>query len=244
MFSTWYPACVAEAVVTTGCFERTTGGLRSPEVSRFPRDLSYIRGLYFENATDGYAIANVAESFDTRLLSTRDGGQSWTEVPLSTPLSGAEFVQVEGRIAILDRNNLYLLNPDGTLAPRSLPDVEFIEQSTFDGNDRGWLLSDRTLYGTSDAGRSWELLSELPINFVNQLIMNADGSGIALGSRYRVIGGDALSFTGRLIAETTDGGLTWTARKTDGDCGYDRRFFRVADDRLVGVGTELVILDR
>jgi len=206
-------------------------------------DATRITALRFEDAQTGYLLLYRGTDVRTYyFFQTNDGGLTWSDVDLPVSPTQGYFLEVEERTALHTAHHLIIRGkPDGDWGVRPLPDGHHATLA-FDGRNRGLLAADDHLYRTNDGGRNWTA-GEQMINGVDHLSIGPDGRGSLTGKRYGVVGGDGLLRLGLLIHHTTDGGETWSALKTDGECGTGRTFHPTPSGRLLSIADQLVMTE-
>jgi len=168
-------------VVTVGrwggpaVFVKTTDGGRTWTSRALEPLVTGIVDVFFFNERDGFAVGGLGVGYSeaeqrasrTVILSTSDGGETWTQRYVSTAVGQwawkiqfvtdqIGYVTTEGPTP----EGVVLKTVDGGATWRPLavaPGVAF-EAVGFVSPDRGWVGAFPTLYSTADGGASWKAL--------------------------------------------------------------------------------------
>ncbi|HEX6134258.1 MAG TPA: YCF48-related protein [Longimicrobiales bacterium] len=217
----------------TGIYRTVDGGQSWERLDLFdgqehPPDFSAVR---FADARHGW----IATRTNTFVLRTTDGGETWE--PMEVP--GVVYV-LANRILPMGVNGL-LIGSDNGLVHRTMdggntwqtvqlqhddnqvldlvrpaPDVVIAVVSYRYGRNA-------TFYRSTDAGATWELLSELPVP-IGAIAFRDANNGVATGND--------------VAFHTSDGGQTW---KRTVAAGW-RNAVQYVDDAVVGVGEDPHVL--
>ncbi|SFU60178.1 hypothetical protein [Alicyclobacillus macrosporangiidus] len=146
-----------------------------------PNDLPLGGSLQFVNATTGWLSTSNSTTGDYQLFETTDGGTSWREihVPVPTEFSGEQISLSLPQFSTANAN-------------------QGILQATF--QRYGSLIEHRGIYSTSDAGKSWTFVGEMP-GLGGLVSFPSTSVGVAIPL--------TPSKTFSTLYETTNGGTSW-----------------------------------
>jgi len=160
-------------------------------------------GIYFENNLSGWVVGDSG-----KIYYTSDGGSSWVAQASGT-------ANLLYKIAFSQQNEGWIVGANGTLLhttdgglnwnpvslgiTRELRDIEFVT------SQKGWIVGGLgTVLYTTDGGATW-LSKDVGTNStINALCFAPDDT----------LKGWMVSFSGKLIIRTQDGGETWTKKSS------------------------------
>ena len=179
-----------------------------------------IRKLQFLDSQNGWALSN------SSVLSTSDGGQSWTVRKSATqnPFSTMCFLSASVGFVAAQNYELFKTTDGGEtwtslpVAPpeaglRALRAVKFVNAQT------GWIAtshheSGEAIFKTTDGGATWTQQHVIP----QQGAVLNDVEAVDESHAW-VVGSLEPGDVGELILATQNGGATWTSQQSDGSSG-------------------------
>ncbi len=194
--------------------------------------LPAIRRLQFFSDLEGIAVGDVSDRCPTGLLSTSDGGRSWTPLPgdPSTGWNTAEFASAQFAILAGERGMLGSLAGGVVTSASPLAGLRGLKASSLDRPGKTvWAVGDGGLIvHSSDGGATWPAAdAALP----PEARMVFDFSAVAALNNDISVGGSP----GSVIWHSTNGGETWTAEPT-GETTPLHAIRRFKSGRRVAVG--------
>jgi photosystem II stability/assembly factor-like uncharacterized protein len=180
-----------------------------------------LAGVSFVDASTGWLPTSCAGH--PALYESRDGGSSWSRQRLGP----SDSPYREGTLGLpvftsprdgflLDKgvsggtDLLYVTHDAGAhWRPVNLPVRDFDVGPAFSDSLNGWLVSNGTVYRTTDGGGRWTAVSRVPIGSAESTSLRLDFATTEVGWI------SSTDPSAPLLIKTTDGGRTWKASNLD-----------------------------
>ncbi len=247
----WGRACVAGALASVVC-----GALPTADASIGYRDSAWQWGSPLPQGDDLTATGVAGGRWyaggpDAGLLRSDDGGATWVKTTNRAPIGEDpdEFQVIDrDRVVIRDFDTLKRSDDGGRsfrVLRLKLPTGSFVTGFTFESAATGFVAaSDRTVYASTDGGRTFSRRGELPEAGGGlgspaslDLVFSSPRDGIAVGG---FVTGEQRQNSVGVVYRTTDGGRTWSlqeriegARLLSVDFPNSSTGFAVGSDNLV-----------
>lgn len=122
-----------------------------------------IDGILFVSDTRGVLRVRVSSATpETILYATDDGGETWSQLPVTFDGSGYFDVPSANEIIFYTNNTFYISNDAGETFTETVPDIAFgdsIIDLSFANATTGWVITaEYVLYKTTDGGATWTVL--------------------------------------------------------------------------------------
>lgn len=122
-----------------------------------------IDGILFVSDTRGVLRVRVSSATpETILYATDDGGETWSQLPVTFDGSGYFDVPSANEIIFYTNNTFYISNDAGETFTEAVPDIAFgdsIIDLSFANATTGWVITaEYVLYKTTDGGATWTVL--------------------------------------------------------------------------------------
>jgi photosystem II stability/assembly factor-like uncharacterized protein len=173
--------------------------------------------LYFLNSQEGWVVGNtyidntpLQRGF---ILHTEDGGESWERQDMDEMAQAIHFITPENGFLVGLHNALLETKDGGKNWISRFKRGYRLTDVTFRPGGKGWIAANSDqqskfatgmtqILQTTDAGQTWELISELPSSASQSLYFHDSQHGISVGFK---------------IDKTQDGGKTWTVQERPED---------------------------
>ena len=151
-----------------------------------------LRGCSFLDASRGVVTG------EGLLLTTSDGGLTWSSTPTSVGTADCEYVD-ETHLWRVGESGIYASTDGGTTwSPQTSGTTQELYDCEFTSPSSGWAVGDRVVLRTTDGGANWRQTMS-PTTGVRQCRFLTPQTGIMVGD-------------GGFVRTTTDGGNSWVSR--------------------------------